>query len=61
MNMIIIYVKPNFPTRWKEQPRPNVAEGYVMFILIFGIPCLMIVYIFMRPSPDSHINFSHVS
>ena len=46
---------------WGEQPNPNVYEGDFMFILLFGIPSLMIVFVFMQPLPDVHINLSHVS
>ena len=42
-----------------EQPKPNVDEGNVLFILIFGIPCFRIVFI--KYSLDVHINLSHVS
>ena len=67
MNMIAIHVKLNFLTRYLkypyrgEQPKLNIDEGYVMFILLFGIPCLMIVFVFMQPLPDFHINLPRVS
>ena len=32
-----------------------------MLILIFGIPCLLILFVFLQPSTDVHINLSHVS
>ena len=67
MNMLAIYVKPIFLTRYHkcpyggEQPKPNFAEGDLMLIFIFGIPCLLIVFVFLHPLPDVHINLSHVS
>ena len=44
-----------------EQPKANVYEGYVLLILHYGIPCLLIVFLFLQPSPYVHINLSHVS
>ena len=44
-----------------EQPKPNFDEKYVLFILIFGINCLLIVFVFLQPSPVVHIKFSHIS
>ena len=32
-----------------------------MIILILGVPCLMIVFLFMQSSPDVHVNMSRVS
>ena len=45
---------------WGEQPKHNVAERDVMFVLLFLIPCLVISFVFMKPSLDAHINLSHV-
>ena len=46
---------------WGEQQKPNVAEGDVMFVLLFGIPCFLIVFVFLQTLPDEQINSSHVS
>ena len=44
-----------------EQKKPNVDEGDTLLICVLGIPCLMILFVFLIPSPDVHINFSHMS
>ena len=40
-----------------EQPKPNFDEGDVLMIWIFGIPCLLIVFVFLQPSPGVRITF----
>ena len=66
MNMFVIYVKPNFLTKYhrcpygREQPKPNISEGDVVFIFIFEIPCLLISFVFLQPSSDVHNILSRI-
>ena len=46
---------------WEEQPKHKIAEVDFMSVLIFGIPCMIIVFLFLQPSSDVHIHFSHIS
>ena len=55
------YDKISQVSLWVEQPKPNVDEGDVMFILIFLIPCWLIVFVFLKPFPYVDINLSRVS
>ena len=43
-----------------KKPKPNVDEGYIFLILVLGTTCLLILFVIMIPSPDLHINFSHM-
>ena len=67
MNMFAISVKTNFSenisqvSSWGEQPKLNFSEGGIMFILLFGISCLLIVFVFLKPLHYVHINLSQVS
>ena len=44
-----------------EQPKPNADEADILLILLFRIPCLLIVFIFLQPSLYVDIHLSHVS
>ena len=44
-----------------EQQKPNVDELDDFLVLLFGIPCFLIVSVFLEPLPDFHIKLSHVS
>ena len=66
MNMLEISMKPKSLTKYHKYPyggnkKTNVSEGYVMTILIFGIPCFIILFIFLQHLPNVHINMLHVS
>ena len=59
MNIIAICVEPNILTIYHKCPyggnNPNLT------LLLFGIPCLLIVVVFLQILPDIYMNLSHVS
>ena len=44
-----------------ENPKANVDEENFLLILLFGVPFLLIVFVFLKHSHDVHINLSCVS
>ena len=45
----------------REHPKPNVDKGDILLMQVSGILFLLILFVIMSPSPDIHINLSHVS
>ena len=45
----------------EEQPKPNVDEGGVLFVLVLGIPSFLVVFAVMQHFPGEHISLSCVS